>query len=90
MVRWQKEGNEQYVDRVEQRLLTALNFVKTDQQHSYFHFRSSYPSCDGHYFALNLVHRIPWEMFVTYESTEFNGILQFVSYIDYQGESHRF
>ncbi|KRX02551.1 Armadillo-type fold [Pseudocohnilembus persalinus] len=80
---WVEKTNKEYVDKVEQCLLNALDFVGAEDNPNIFRFPDLLNNPDKSFVTLGFIHRMPWIMQVGYECDEYHGTLQFQVGIEY-------
>ena len=88
--KWKKEENVEYVVRVEKCLMNALNFVANEDSSNTFKFPDLLNNPESSFVALGLIQRMPWCMYVLFESQEYEGILPMAINIEYFGHTNQF
>lgn len=83
--RWKQEMNQVYVEKVEQCLRNALDFVGIEENNYVFRFPDLLNHHENSFATMGFIHRMPWSMHVNYENSDsgFAGVLVFTVTVQY-------
>ena len=70
--------------------MNALNFVSNEDSSNTFKFPDLLNNPESSFVALGLIQRMPWCMYVLFESSEYEGILPMSINIEYFGHTNQF
>ena len=85
---WKQKENREYVDRVEKCLMNALDYVGLEDNHNIFRFPDLLNNPDNSFVTLGFIHRMPWIMYVSFETDELSATLNYSVTIEYTGSNN--
>lgn len=88
--KWKKEENVEYVVKVEKCLMNALNFISNEDSNNSFRFPDFLNNSESTFVSIGLIQRMPWCMYINYESNEYAGVVQWPVSIEYFGQNNQF